>query len=153
MPPLAARQLPTAAPPLHAQVVAELSGLGVAADAIEGILQALALKDVQGLEALLGADTPAVADLRRLFDLAAAYGYADWLVFDASVVRGLAYYTGERKVWDGRCAGVGWGRGACRRPVVVLLVWPARLPAGTPSTPPPPPPTTTTTTRRGVRGL
>lgn len=36
----------------------------------------------------------AVADLRRLFELAAAYGYADRLVFDASIVRGLAYYTG-----------------------------------------------------------
>lgn len=36
-----------------------------------------------------------MADLRQLFDLAAAYGYADWLVFDASVVRGLAYYTGK----------------------------------------------------------
>jgi histidyl-tRNA synthetase len=36
----------------------------------------------------------AVADLRRLFDLAASYGCGDWLVFDASVVRGLAYYTG-----------------------------------------------------------
>jgi len=23
-----------------------------------------------------------------------AYGFADWLVFDATVVRGLAYYTG-----------------------------------------------------------
>jgi histidyl-tRNA synthetase len=36
----------------------------------------------------------AVADLRRLFELASAYGFSDWLVFDASVVRGLAYYTG-----------------------------------------------------------
>lgn len=49
---------------------------------------------MEELEALLGADNHAVADLRQLFSLAAAYGYADWLVFDASVVRGLAYYTG-----------------------------------------------------------
>lgn len=32
--------------------------------------------------------------LRQLFDYARAYGYEDWLVLDASVVRGLAYYTG-----------------------------------------------------------
>lgn len=57
---------------------------------------------MEELEALLGADCAAVADLRTLFDLAAAYGYADWLVFDASVVRGLAYYTGE----GGRGAGM-----------------------------------------------
>lgn len=33
-------------------------------------------------------------ELADLFALANAYGYADWLAFDASVVRGLAYYTG-----------------------------------------------------------
>lgn len=59
--------------------------------------QALALSSVEELEGLLGGDNVAVADLRRLFELAAAYGYADWLVFDASVVRGLAYYTGARR--------------------------------------------------------
>ncbi|PSC70770.1 histidine-tRNA cytoplasmic isoform B [Micractinium conductrix] len=78
------------------KVVEELEKLGVAADAIDGILQALSLRSVEELEAVLGGDSQcgAVADLRQLFDLAAAYGYADWLVFDASVVRGLAYYTG-----------------------------------------------------------
>ena len=36
-----------------------------------------------------------LSDLRRLWALAEGYGYSDWLVFDASVVRGLAYYTGD----------------------------------------------------------
>jgi histidyl-tRNA synthetase len=36
----------------------------------------------------------AVDDLRRLFELVSSYGFGEWLVFDASVVRGLAYYTG-----------------------------------------------------------
>jgi histidyl-tRNA synthetase len=35
-----------------------------------------------------------VAELTELFELASAYGISDWLAFDASVVRGLAYYTG-----------------------------------------------------------
>ena len=39
-------------------------------------------------------DSAAVADLRRLFELLDAYGVADRVDFDASVVRGLAYYTG-----------------------------------------------------------
>merc|ERR550537_1425705 len=39
-------------------------------------------------------DSPEVQELRRLFELAVDYGYGDWLKFDASVVRGLAYYTG-----------------------------------------------------------
>ena len=34
------------------------------------------------------------ADLTRLFELLDAYGVADRVVFDASIVRGLAYYTG-----------------------------------------------------------
>jgi histidyl-tRNA synthetase len=76
------------------KVVAALDGLGLGAGAIELIFDALAIRDVAQLEALLGPDDEAAADLRRLFDLAAAYGFADWLVFDASVVRGLAYYTG-----------------------------------------------------------
>jgi len=46
-------------------------------------------------KALLGdAASEALGDLQRLWALAEGYGYADWLVFDASVVRGLAYYTG-----------------------------------------------------------
>lgn len=43
------------------QVVEELARLGVAADAIDGILAALAIRTVADLEALLGADTPAVS--------------------------------------------------------------------------------------------
>ena len=39
-------------------------------------------------------DSPAAASLRELFELLAAYGVADRVVFDASIVRGLAYYTG-----------------------------------------------------------
>jgi len=35
-----------------------------------------------------------VAEFDKLFELAEAYGFADWISFDASVVRGLAYYTG-----------------------------------------------------------
>ena len=41
-----------------------------------------------------GVDSSGVDELKRLFELADAYGFGDWLVFDASVVRGLAYYTG-----------------------------------------------------------
>jgi histidyl-tRNA synthetase len=43
---------------------------------------------------LAGPASPALAELRRLFELLDAYGLADRVAFDASVVRGLAYYTG-----------------------------------------------------------
>lgn len=52
------------------------------------------IRSVEELEALLGPSSEAVADIRRLFDLAEGYGFKEWLVFDPSVVRGLAYYTG-----------------------------------------------------------
>jgi hypothetical protein len=40
-------------------------------------------------------DPPQVAEeLQQLFRLLKAYGCGDWIVFDASIMRGLAYYTG-----------------------------------------------------------
>ncbi len=56
-------------------------------------------------EALRGApaDSAAGAELSRLFELVEAYGLGPWVHFDASVVRGLAYYTGI--VFEGFDAG------------------------------------------------
>jgi histidyl-tRNA synthetase len=76
------------------KIVEELEGIGIEAKAIDGILSAMELKTVDQLESLLGADAEAVRDLKTVFAHAEAYGYSDWLVFDASVVRGLSYYTG-----------------------------------------------------------
>lgn len=42
----------------------------------------------------LGGSGEAISDLKQLFSLAEKFGYSKWLQFDASVVRGLAYYTG-----------------------------------------------------------
>ena len=79
---------------MYKRQVEELAELGVESGAIDGILGAMELRTVEDLETLLGADSEAVVDLKTLFAHAEAYGYADWLVFDASVVRGLSYYTG-----------------------------------------------------------
>lgn len=76
------------------QVEEELSALGLDKAAIEGILAATRITSLEGLEELLGAQDPAVTELRELFNLAEAAGFADYLEFDPSVVRGLAYYTG-----------------------------------------------------------
>jgi histidyl-tRNA synthetase len=78
----------------RAAVAEQLGALGVPPAAADAVLAALAARSLPELEALLGAEDEAIADLRRLFTLAEAYGYAEWLVLDASVVRGLAYYTG-----------------------------------------------------------
>jgi histidyl-tRNA synthetase len=72
----------------------DLEALGLSTDLIGTILAALSLSGLSELEAMLGADSAALADLRSLWELAGSYGITDWLVFDPSVVRGLAYYTG-----------------------------------------------------------
>ena len=62
----------------------------------EKIVACLACKNVDELAALCGegVDQTGIEELKRLFSLADDYGFGDWLIFDASVVRGLAYYTG-----------------------------------------------------------
>jgi len=42
----------------------------------------------------LGESCDGVKDIQRLMLLLSNYGVSDWVQFDASVVRGLAYYTG-----------------------------------------------------------
>lgn len=67
---------------------------GMTADAADTLLTTLGIRDFPALREALGDDSPAVKELERLWELAKAYGYEDWLVLDLSVVRGLAYYTG-----------------------------------------------------------
>ena len=54
----------------------------------------LGLRKLEDAAEQVAPDSSACAELRRLFDLLDAYGLADRVVFDASIVRGLAYYTG-----------------------------------------------------------
>jgi len=72
----------------------DLAELGLAGSLVDEILATLSLRTVAELADVLGPDHEVVAELTQLFALADAYGIADWLQFDASVVRGLAYYTG-----------------------------------------------------------
>lgn len=72
----------------------ELRSAELSEEAIEDLLQVLSVKSLEKLEEKLGAAGEAVTDLKRLFSLAEEYGYSEWIQFDASVVRGLAYYTG-----------------------------------------------------------
>ena len=80
---------------LPAEVIEQqLSEQGLDASAISVIQSTLGLSDLDSLAAALGEGSGAVAELATLFDLIDSYGIADWVTFDASVVRGLAYYTG-----------------------------------------------------------
>lgn len=71
----------------------EAAGIdGGVADAIIATMSARSLGELKS--ACAGVDPAAVEEMETLFALAEGYGYADYLAFDASVVRGLAYYTG-----------------------------------------------------------
>ena len=72
----------------------ELVELGLESALIDTIVDTLSIRSVDALAAVLGDEHQTIVELRTLFALAEAYGIADWLQFDASVVRGLAYYTG-----------------------------------------------------------
>lgn len=76
------------------EIEKELTSVGLSSEAVKGIVDILSLKSLTKLEEVLGSDGEAVADLKKLFSLAEHYGYSQWINFDASVVRGLAYYTG-----------------------------------------------------------
>jgi histidyl-tRNA synthetase len=79
--------------------VTELLGeIGVDSESAAEILKALEAPSVEELANQVGTDSEAVNQVKRLFELADQYGFGDYLIFDASVVRGLAYYTGV--VWE-----------------------------------------------------
>jgi len=69
--------------------------VGLAAEVGRRIVQATTAKTLEEFAELAGVgESEEVQEMRKLFELAEDYGIADWLQFDASVVRGLAYYTG-----------------------------------------------------------
>lgn len=68
--------------------------VGLSPGEAEEVLSWLALRGLGDAAARAPAGSPALEDLRHLLELLEGYGVADRVVFDASVVRGLAYYTG-----------------------------------------------------------
>ena len=76
------------------EIAAMLRDGGVDDAGVKAAFAIMDLKDLDAAERLAGAGSPAVAQLRELFRLAGLAGFADCLVFDISVIRGLSYYTG-----------------------------------------------------------
>jgi len=69
--------------------------VGLAQDVADTVVSATGAETLEDFAERAGVgESEEVQELRMLFQLAEDYGYADWLQFDASVVRGLAYYTG-----------------------------------------------------------
>ena len=80
---------------LPADIIEEqLTELGHNSDAISKIQSILGIKNMDELANSLGKESSAVSELNSLFNSIDSYGILEWVEFDASVVRGLAYYTG-----------------------------------------------------------
>ena len=72
----------------------ELARLGVNRGVVDRVLEVAGCDCLEKAARLAGVGDNGLDQVARLVELAAAYGCADWLRFDASLVRGLAYYTG-----------------------------------------------------------
>jgi len=80
------------------EVTKLLANIGVSTDSAAEILRMLEVPSVEELANQIGTDCEAIHEVKLLFELAEEYGISEYLIFDASVVRGLAYYTGI--VWE-----------------------------------------------------
>ena len=76
------------------EIAAMLRDGGVDEAGVKATFAIMDLKTLDEAEKLAGAGSPAVAQLRELFRLAEIAGFAECLMFDISVIRGLSYYTG-----------------------------------------------------------
>ena len=72
----------------------QLAEIGLDQGAVSTIQEFLAIDGLEQLCEELGEDSIAAHEIRSLFSLVESYGLEEWISFDASVVRGLAYYTG-----------------------------------------------------------
>ena len=69
--------------------------VGLARGQAQELIDFLSVRDLgEARRRLPPAASPALDELAELFELLEAYGVAERVVFDASIVRGLAYYTG-----------------------------------------------------------
>lgn len=78
----------------EAEIEAIMQSEGLDSDTCEAAFDLMRISSLNDAAEIAGADSPAVARIRELLDLLEAYGISSQIVFDISVVRGLAYYTG-----------------------------------------------------------
>jgi histidyl-tRNA synthetase len=76
------------------EIAQALLAAGLTQETVAKAFDLLAIRSLDQAEAIVGANSAALADLRELMRLADLYGITDRLVFDIGVIRGLAYYTG-----------------------------------------------------------
>jgi len=79
--------------PLDA-IQGDLEEIGLDRSVVEKLTSVLTVDSIEGITEVLGEDSEAVQQISNLLELCKVYDIEDWILFDASVVRGLSYYTG-----------------------------------------------------------
>lgn len=67
---------------------------GVSSTDSETLFRVLDIKSLNDAEKILGSESIALNEIKKLFRLMSLSDLGDYLVFDVAVIRGLAYYTG-----------------------------------------------------------
>jgi histidyl-tRNA synthetase len=71
-----------------------LEAEGVSKNTVPDIFSLMSITTLEQARETLGEDTPAYIEVTRFLETLQAYGIADVMQFDISVIRGLSYYTG-----------------------------------------------------------
>lgn len=72
----------------------DLVTIGLQRSVVEELLKCVRSANISELRTLLGENSQGLTDIETILNLSEQYGYREFLEFDASVVRGLSYYTG-----------------------------------------------------------
>mmetsp|Transcript_736 Transcript_736/g.801 ORF Transcript_736/g.801 Transcript_736/m.801 type:complete len:558 (+) Transcript_736:276-1949(+) len=71
----------------------DMEDIGLERSVVEQLTTLIAVDSIDDIRKVLGDESPAVQQIQTLLKLCQSYGLEDWIVFDASIVRGLSYYT------------------------------------------------------------
>ncbi|PCJ21394.1 MAG: histidine--tRNA ligase [Candidatus Cloacimonadota bacterium] len=79
------------------QIIELLEKAGLSSDLSQKVLEVIYIKDIKKVKTFIDscdASNEGYLEIQELFSLLEIYGFSDYLEFDFSIVRGLAYYTG-----------------------------------------------------------
>jgi histidyl-tRNA synthetase len=68
--------------------------IGLTVSNIETIYKLCETTNFDDMKVFFGEDNPIFSEIKQIFNIAKETGLSEWLSFDASIIRGLSYYTG-----------------------------------------------------------
>lgn len=68
--------------------------IGLTQEGVDTIVKFSKITNLADLDSIIGIDDPALKEMKEIFAILDATGNSEWITFDASIVRGLSYYTG-----------------------------------------------------------